>query len=338
MPGQRFGFELCGVLFAFFNHPFAQRGIGIGPPYDFRQSFLIGRGYIQGRRTSGFLQAGTVGSDGRNSAVQGFQQRDAEAFVEGRVDKGRSTLVECRKVAEGYSVNQTHARLEAFVGQETGDLVGIGSVLAYGNDLVRSVQVAQGPGQQHQVFPAFDASYIEDVFFRQLIAFFHFFFLLLRNGLLEGRVTALIHHVNLFGSDMVERCDVAFGTLADSNNAVGLPAGSPELVVVNHPVDYRIAFRMAQENQVVNRHDAFRMTGFPDVQRQFVAQSVENIDVCLGNVAGDSPYPPERAEPGPETALGKMYGEFSVQGFQQLAFSGGWRIKLIFILRGKVAE
>ena len=77
---------------------------------------------------------------------------------------------------------------------------------------------------------------------------------------------------------MEKAYNVTFGAFADRNDGRGVFASLLEFVTIYFPVNPRIILRIKEKDKVVYRDDAFDGTGSPDIERQFVAQPVVNVN------------------------------------------------------------
>ena len=196
-------------------------------------------------------------------------------------------------MSEGYAVDEAHAPLEMVFLKILLHFVRIVRAPANGNDAYRGVNALQGFGQQQQVLAALDAANIQYVPTGQMVEFANDVFLFVTDNLAELRVAALVNHVNLVGADGIAVNDFLFRKLADGNDAVGIVAGTTELVVIDFAVNGLVSFGKAQEKQVVYGDDGFYTLCLADIQGQFVGQSVEDLDAVFLQPPRDAVGAPE---------------------------------------------
>ena len=109
----------------------------------------------------------------------------------------------------------------------------------------------------------------------------------------EGLLKILNRGINLVGADGIAVNDFLFRKLADGNDAVGIVAGTTELVVIDFAVNGLVSFGKAQEKQVVYGDDGPYTLCLADIQGQFVGQSVEDLDAVLFQPPRDAVGAPE---------------------------------------------
>ena len=86
--------EIERIFFSFAYHVPPQVFIRAGAQDGISHAFRIIRIHIDAVWPASLFQARTGASDGRNSAADGFEQRNAEAFYSGRIGKGGCPFVE----------------------------------------------------------------------------------------------------------------------------------------------------------------------------------------------------------------------------------------------------
>ena len=80
--------------------------------------------------TACFFEAGAGAGDDRESAVDGFDDGDAEAFVAGGIDEGVCQGIEDGEVGIADTMEDDDALLQVVATDEGADAVGIGGALA----------------------------------------------------------------------------------------------------------------------------------------------------------------------------------------------------------------
>lgn len=193
--------------------------------------------YIETGGTSGFFEAAAGTGNYGETALDGFDDRDAKAFVTGGIDKGLGHLIEGGEIGIGNSLKEMKTGVNSEATGFGKDSTGIGLLTAYDNKMDIGGQKGKGLDGKEDVLALFDGADVDDVAGGKKIAGIDFLTLVFANGLVEPGATGLIDEADLLFGHVAVMDDVAAGTLGDGDDEVGLADGAAELPGVDMGVD-----------------------------------------------------------------------------------------------------
>ena len=118
---------------------------------------------IEGSGTTCFFETGTSTGDNGETCGNGFDNRDAKAFVTGGIDKGFCKVIEDGKVV----VRDSTEEMKPVTLGERLHIVGLS---AYGDKMEVGRQEWQGIDGKAEVLALLDGAYIEDEAVGQVVA------------------------------------------------------------------------------------------------------------------------------------------------------------------------
>ena len=191
------------------------------------------------------------------------------------------------------AVEHVETSVQAVGLEKSADAIGLDGVASHGHDMNIGVgQQRQSTCKEDEVLALLDAAHIQDVTCGQVVVRAHRCQDGFGNPLAEALVAALIDDFDLIGRRAEIMDDVALGTLADGDDAVGIAAGPAELIGIDPPVDGLVIARVAEEDEVVDGDDRLDATCPPDVEGQFAREAmVEGHAVGFQPVC-DTPHAP----------------------------------------------
>ena len=86
------------------------------------------------------------------------------------------------------------------------------------------------------------------------------------------------------------------GTLTDSDDGICILTCLTEFIGINKTVNEWVALWIAQKNQIVYGYYTFGMRCFPDIEWEFIAQTMIDGHVIFLQIAGDADRSPERTK------------------------------------------
>ena len=267
------------------------------------KGFVVVGGDVEVVGTACFFEAGTSAGNDGESAVDGFDDGDAEAFVAGGIDEGVCQGIEDGEVGIADAMEDDDTLLQVVATDEGADAVGIGGALADEDESDVRGEVLQGFDGEEGVLALFDGADTEDEGGVQTETTAH-----VGDGVGGGfaRETgsaALVDDVDGIGGNAAKLDDIALGALADGDDAVGFATGLTKLVGVDLGIEPMVVFGMAQEDEVVDGDDGGDGC-LTDASGQLSRESVEEADAVATEVADDAVHAPEVALQAQGSAVG----------------------------------
>ena len=271
------------TAFGAFQH--LKKGTGKG--------FRIVGGDIETGGASGFFEtAAGTGNNGK-SALDGFDNGNAKAFITGGIDASLGHLINGRKIGIGNSLQQMETGINT---QTTGfgeNLLGIRLLTTYNDEMEVFGQQGKGLDGQKDVLTLFDGTHMNDVAVGELVAGIDFLALVIADMLLKPRAARLIDEADLLFGDMAVMDDVALGTLGDGDDEIGLFQRSAELPGIDLPVNPFVVFGMAEEDEVVDGDNRL-YAALADAEGKFPAESMIELDTIAKEITNDAEGAPEK--------------------------------------------
>ena len=293
MRGDVGAFEATDVLLALADALFAARGFTEHLKKGMGKSLLIVGIYIETGGTSGFFEAAASAGNYGEAALDGFDDRNAKAFVTGGIDKGLGHLIEGGEIGIGNSLKEMKTGVNSEATGFGKDSTGIGFLTAYDNKMDIGGQKGKGLDGKEDVLALFDGADMDDVAGGKKIAGIDFLTLVFADGLVEPSATGLIDEADLLFGHVAVMDDVATGTLGDGDDEVGLADSAAELPGVDVGVDPGVIFGMTEEDEVVDGDDGADAAA-ADAQGKFTGEAMIELDTIANEVADNAEGTPKK--------------------------------------------
>ena len=231
---------------------------------------------IQGVGTAGFFETRTRSSNHRQATLDGFDDRNAEAFIARRIDTRLSHLIDGRQMLIRYLVKEQHTRRKTVLFHIAFHLFAIGCAATHDDQTDVVGQQRQCLHGQQDVLPLLNSSHADDIASGQHVASVDVLQTALSLARLEIGAARLIDHADFLFRHIAEMHDVALRALADGDDMIGFTQRATELPLIESGVDSLIVFRMAQENEVVDSDDGTNAS-ITQTLWQFTREAVEQL-------------------------------------------------------------
>ena len=247
---------------------------------------IIGGDIETGGASSFFETAAGTGNNGK-TALNGFDNRNAKAFITGGIDAGLGHLIKGGKIGIGNTFQQMETGINT---QTTGfgeNLLGIRLLTTYNDEMEVFGQQGKGLDGQKDVLTLFDGTHMNNVAIGELVAGIDLLALVIADMLLEPRTARLIDKADLLFRDMTVMDDVTLGTLGDGDDEVGFFQRSAEFPGIDFPVNPFVVFGMAEENEVVDGDNRLN-AALADADGKFPAESMIELDAIAKEITDDA--------------------------------------------------
>ena len=248
---------------------------------------------IEGSGTTCFFETGTSTGDNGETCGNGFDNRDAKAFVTGGIDADFCHLKDGGEVVGGDVMKEFDTMADTKTTGFLQHFVGIGGATAYDDELEVVGQKGQGLDDKGDILAGFNGADIDEIAGRELVAGVDFHEVVIAFALFEKGAAGLVDDADLVGRNLSELDDVTTGAFGNGDDKVGFFDCPVKLPSVDLAVDPFVVFGMTEEDEIVDGDDTGD-AALTDAQREFSGKPVVEADVVALKVADDAAGAPEK--------------------------------------------
>ena len=263
--------------------------------------WIVG-GDIETVGTAGFFKTAASTRDNGKTALDGFDNGNAKAFVTGGIDADFCHLKDGGEVVGGDVMKEFDTMADT---ETTGFLqhfVGIGGATAYDDELEVVGQKGQGLDGKGDILAGLNGADIDQIAGGELVAGVDFHEVVIAFALFEKGAAGLVDDADLVGRNLTELDDVTTGAFGNGDDQVGFFDCPVKLPSVDLAVEPFVVFGMTEEDEVVDGDDTGD-TALTDAQGEFSGKAVVEGDVVALKVADDAAGAPERGRDPPQPSL-----------------------------------